>query len=36
VDDLFGQSGDPAELMKLYKLDAQNIVLAAKRAISRK
>lgn len=36
VDDLFGQSGDPEELMKLYKLDAQNIVLAAKRAISRK
>jgi len=36
VDDLFGQSGDPADLMKLYKLDAQNIVLAAKRAISRK
>lgn len=36
VDDLFGQSGDPAELMKLYKLDAQHIVLAAKRAISRK
>ena len=36
VDDLFGQSGDPAELMKLYRLDAQNIVLAAKRAISRK
>lgn len=36
VDDLFGQSGDPAELMKLYKLDAQHIVLAAKKAISRK
>ena len=36
VDDLFGQSGDPAELMKLYKLDAQHIVLAAKKSISRK
>ena len=36
VDDLFGQSGEPSELMKKYKLDANNIVSAAKRAISRK
>ena len=36
VDDLFGQSGDPAELMKEYGLDALNIVKAAKRAIARK
>lgn len=36
VDDLFGQSGDPAELLKVYGLDAINIVKAAKRAIARK
>ena len=36
VDDLFGQSGEPSELMKEYKLDAASIVTAAKRAISRK
>ena len=36
VDDLFGQSGDPAELMKEYGLDARNIVKAVKRAIARK
>lgn len=36
VDDLFGQSGDPAELMKEYGLDALNIVKAVKRAIARK
>ena len=36
VDDLFGQSGEPSELMKEYKLDVASIVTAAKRAISRK
>ena len=36
VDDLFGQSGEPSELMKEYKLDRASIVSAAKRAISRK
>ena len=36
VDDLFGQSGEPSELMKVYGLDAENIVKAAKKAIGRK
>lgn len=36
VDDLFGQSGEPSELMKEYGLDASSIVTAAKRVISRK
>ena len=36
VDDRFGQSGTPAELMKNYGLDAVYIVEAAKKAISRK
>ena len=36
VDDLFGQSGQPSELMKEYGLNAENIVKAAKRAIGRK
>lgn len=34
--DLFGQSGTPSELMAAYGLDAEHIVLAAKKAISRK
>jgi len=36
INDKFGQSGTPAALMKAYGLDAENIVKAAKRAISRK
>ncbi len=36
VDNIFGQSGKPAELMKEYKLTSVDIVLAAKRAIERK
>lgn len=36
VDDRFGQSGTPSELMKAYGLDAAHIVEAAKKAISRK
>jgi len=36
VDDLFGQSGEPSELLKVYGLDAENIVKAAKKAIGRK
>lgn len=36
IDDRFGQSGTPAELMKNYGLDAVHIVEAAKKAISRK
>ena len=36
VDDMFGQSGEPSELMTEYKLDTSSIVEAAKRAISRK
>lgn len=36
VDDKFGQSGTPSELMKAYGLDAEHIIAAAKKAISRK
>ena len=36
INDRFGQSGTPAELMKAYGLDAENIAAAARRAISRK
>ena len=36
VDDMFGQSGEPAELMTEYKLNAASIVAAAIRAILRK
>lgn len=36
VDDQFGESGTPEELMAKYGLDAQNIVEAALLAISRK
>ena len=34
--DRFGQSGTPAELMKVYGLDADHIVEAAKKAVARK
>jgi transketolase len=36
VNDRFGESGPPAELMKKYGLDAGNIVRAALKAIKRK
>lgn len=36
VDNKFGQSGTPAELMTAYGLDSKHIVAAAKRAIARK
>ncbi len=36
VNDKFGQSGTPAELMKAYGLDATHIVEAAKKVIERK
>lgn len=36
VQDQFGQSGEPKELMAFYKMDAPAIVEAAKRAIARK
>lgn len=36
VDDSFGESGKPEELLEKYGLNAKNIVEAAKRAISRK
>ena len=36
VNDTFGESGTPEELMKKYGLDAENIVAKAERAISRK
>lgn len=36
INDKFGQSGTPAELMKAYGLDAAHIVEAAKSAVSKK
>lgn len=36
VDDKFGQSGTPAELMKAYGLDAEHVAAAARKAIARK
>lgn len=36
VNDTFGESGTPEELMKKYGLDAENIVKQAEKAISRK
>lgn len=36
VDDRFGESGTPAELLVKYGLDAPHVVAAARRAISRK
>lgn len=36
VDDKFGQSGTPAELMKLYGLDADSVVESVKKVLSRK
>ena len=36
VNDSFGESGTPDELMKKYGLDAESIVKAAEKAISRK
>lgn len=36
VNDTFGESGTPMELMTKYKIDTQDIVAAAEKAISRK
>ena len=36
VDDTFGESGTPDELMSLYGLDKEHIMEAAKRVIARK
>lgn len=36
INDTFGQSGTPFQLMKAYGLDAENIVKASKKAIARK
>lgn len=36
VNDKFGESGKPAELMNLYGLNSQSIIAAAKQAINRK
>ncbi len=36
VDDMFGQSGTPAELLKEYKLDSGSIIEAVKRVFLRK
>lgn len=36
VDDVFGESGTPEELMKKYKIETSDIVSAAKRVIERK
>jgi transketolase len=36
IDDQFGESGTPAQLMEKYGLNAESIIVAAKRAIARK
>ena len=36
VNDSFGESGTPAQLLKKYGLDSSNIIAAAKKAIARK
>lgn len=36
VDDVFGESGTPEELMKKYKIETSDIVSAAERVITRK
>lgn len=36
IADRFGQSGTPGELMKAYGLDAEHIVMAARKAVERK
>ena len=36
VNDQFGESGTPAELMKKYGIDAENIVQAVHRVMKRK
>jgi transketolase len=36
VNDLFGESGTPEQLMQKYGLDAYNIILAAQKAERRK
>ena len=35
VNDSFGESGTPAQLLTKYGLDAANIVAAAKRVLTR-
>jgi transketolase len=36
VNDTFGESGTPNELLKKYHLETVDIVLAAERALARK
>jgi transketolase len=36
VNDTFGESGKPEDLMKKYKLDSENIIKKCKKVISRK
>lgn len=36
VNDTFGESGKPADLMKKYNISSENVVVAAKKVISRK
>ena len=36
VNDSFGESGTPTQLLKKYGLDKENIVKAAERALARK
>ena len=36
VDDSFGESGKPVDLMKKYGLNSENIVIAAEKAVLRK
>ena len=36
MQDMFGQSGAPSELIKKYGMDVKDIKIAAKRALRRK
>ena len=36
VNDTFGESGKPEDLMKKYELDSENIIEKCKKVISRK
>ena len=36
VNDTFGESGKPEDLMKKYKLDSENIIEKCRKVISRK
>jgi transketolase len=36
VDDKFGESGTPAQLMEKYGIDTKDVIIAAEKVIKRK